>query len=78
MPVVVSASPQDARTAFTLDICHPLQAFDTETARCDLAPLLKCSITYELPESGVVRERVMTIVTRANEPPDPPPPKPLT
>lgn len=78
MPVVVSASPRDGRTAFTLDICHPLQAFDTGSARCDLPPLLNWSITHEPQESGAVTEFAMTVVTRANEPPDPPPPKALT
>jgi len=75
MPVAVNALPPNGAPAFTLDICHPLQPFDTGSVRCDLPPLLRWPITHELPTSGIVNEQLTTVTTRAAEAPDPPPPK---
>jgi hypothetical protein len=72
---VASVAPQDTRTAFSLDICHPIQAINTASVACNLPTLVASAITHELQEFGFVPVIAPLVVALAAEAPDPPPPK---
>jgi hypothetical protein len=75
MPVVASAFRQDTQPAFSLDICHPIQAINTASAGCSLPTLVRCFVSYLVGESALDPVAATIMIARAAEAPDPPPPK---
>lgn len=75
MPVVASAFRQDTQPAFSLDICHPIQAIDTAAAGCSLPTLARCYVSHVIGESGFDPVTATIMIARSGEAPDPPPPK---
>jgi len=77
MPVVASAFRHDAQPAFSLDICHPIQAINTASAGCSLPTLVRCYVSHVIGESAFDPVAATIMIARAGEAPDPPPPKAL-
>jgi len=73
-PVIVQ---RDSPPAFTLDICNPIPAFEVGAASCTLPTFTACSFACVIEDCGPAPESVLPLLGRANEAPDPPPPKPL-
>jgi hypothetical protein len=75
MPIVASAFRQDTQPAFSLDICHPIQAINIASAGCSLPTLVRCYVSHVIRESAFDPVAATIIIARAAEAPDPPPPK---
>jgi hypothetical protein len=75
MPIVASRAAPDSRPAFTLDICHPLQAVNAASGPCNLPILHAQAIAHKPALVGILAEAIFTMATRPADAPDPPPPK---
>lgn len=77
LPIVTGRSAADSHPAFTLNICHPLQAADTVAAPCNL-PAPRAEAIIRKPEPvGLLFQPVLTMNNRPAEAPDSPPPRAL-
>jgi hypothetical protein len=75
LPIVASQAAPDSYPAFTLDICHPLQAVNAVSAPCN-PPVLRANVIAHPPApAGVLTEVIVTAAARPADAPDPPPPK---
>ena len=75
LPIVASQAAPDSHPAFTLDICHPLQAVNAMSTPCNLPVLRTNGIAHAPAPAGVLAEAIFTMATRPADAPDPPPPK---
>jgi hypothetical protein len=77
MPIVASEAAPHSCPAFTLDICHPLQAVNAISAPCNLPILRAEAIVYAPGPSSIIAKSLFMITPRPADAPDPPPPKTL-
>jgi hypothetical protein len=79
MPMAASPAilEHNSAPAFTLNICTPLQSFTRAAASCSLPTMNLFPFECPLEDRGIAIGLTPSIVSRAFEAPDPPPPKSL-